>query len=83
MELVEQSTAQQQRGLLANKHWGLFFSEMPLREGILYLANQTIHINVETSQQIDITKTRAIKYIFDKKLNLTNDSISPSPVNTL
>ena len=83
MELVEQSTSLQQRVLLANKHWGLFFSEMPLREGILYLATQTIHNHVETSQKINFTRTRAIKYIFDKKMNLTNDSTSPSSVNTL
>ena len=31
MNLEEQSPALQKRDLLANKHWGAFFSKMPLR----------------------------------------------------
>ncbi|MEI7762691.1 MAG: hypothetical protein WCI85_05620 [Comamonadaceae bacterium] len=32
MNLEDQNAAPQKRDLLANKHWGSFFSKMPLRD---------------------------------------------------
>ena len=57
MNLEEQSAALQRRELLANKHWGAFFSKMPLRDSPLICvitANSVLTSIVDQSAQTPV-----------------------------
>ena len=76
MKSAERTTALQKRVLLANKHWGLFFSKLPYRAmGFRSLGDAPLEIIARTAENM-----AAISAV---DLSITNNLLGDEPSQEL